>query len=184
MGAWLRGLVQRPSQWVRTLSLAAERWGLVHTRVWSGPVGEWKPAVPRSSELWRHPEQCLTGIVLLHLPRSAFSSGPAMERQVQRLRQTFRSGRSRPLHFRLQQLEALRRMVQEREKDILAAIAADLSKVSVHGLGGARCATLFLFCSRLFGFVYPAVKRKQSYPGFWTLQPHLEPKLLLYLHSY
>lgn len=55
-----------------------------------------------------------------------------MERQVQRLRQAFRSGRSRPLRFRLQQLEALRRMVQEREKDILAAIAADLSKVSVH----------------------------------------------------
>lgn len=51
-----------------------------------------------------------------------------MERHVQRLRQAFRSGRSRPLRFRLQQLEALRRMVQEREKDILAAIAADLSK--------------------------------------------------------
>ncbi|XP_051023514.1 aldehyde dehydrogenase family 3 member A2 [Acomys russatus] len=51
-----------------------------------------------------------------------------MQRQVQRLRQAFRSGRSRPLRFRLQQLEALRRMVQEREKDILAAIAADLSK--------------------------------------------------------
>ncbi|ELW62589.1 Fatty aldehyde dehydrogenase [Tupaia chinensis] len=45
-----------------------------------------------------------------------------------RLRQTFRSGRSRPLRFRIQQLEALRRMVQEREKDILAAIAADLCK--------------------------------------------------------
>ncbi|KAL6094356.1 hypothetical protein STEG23_001365 [Scotinomys teguina] len=51
-----------------------------------------------------------------------------MEHQVQRLRQAFRSGRSRPLRFRQQQLEALRRMVQEREKDILAAIGADLSK--------------------------------------------------------
>nr|XP_040125558.1 aldehyde dehydrogenase family 3 member A2 isoform X3 [Ictidomys tridecemlineatus] len=51
-----------------------------------------------------------------------------MENQVQQLRQTFRSGRSRPLRFRLQQLEALRRMVQEREKDILSAIAADLCK--------------------------------------------------------
>ncbi|OBS80174.1 hypothetical protein A6R68_21629, partial [Neotoma lepida] len=58
-----------------------------------------------------------------------------MERQVQRLRQAFRSGRSRPLRFRLQQLEALRRMVQEREKDILGAIAADLSKVSVPTAG-------------------------------------------------
>ncbi|XP_077020126.1 aldehyde dehydrogenase family 3 member A2 isoform X1 [Tamandua tetradactyla] len=51
-----------------------------------------------------------------------------MEQQVQRLRSAFRSGRSRPLRFRMQQLEALRRMVQEREKDILAAIAADLCK--------------------------------------------------------
>lgn len=52
-----------------------------------------------------------------------------MEREVQRLRQAFRSGRSRPLQFRLQQLEALRRMVQEHEKEILAAVGADLSKV-------------------------------------------------------
>lgn len=52
-------------------------------------------------------------------------------------------------------------MVQEREKDILAAIAADLSKVSVRGVGGARCALLFLLCSRLFGSVYPAIKRKR-----------------------
>ncbi|XP_053424584.1 aldehyde dehydrogenase family 3 member A2 isoform X1 [Nycticebus coucang] len=51
-----------------------------------------------------------------------------MEREVQRVRQAFRSGRSRPLRFRLQQLEALRRMVLEREKDILAAIGADLCK--------------------------------------------------------
>ncbi|XP_054427138.1 aldehyde dehydrogenase family 3 member A2 [Pteronotus mesoamericanus] len=51
-----------------------------------------------------------------------------MERHVQRVRDAFRTGRSRPLEFRLQQLRALRRMVQEREKDILAAIASDLSK--------------------------------------------------------
>ncbi|XP_036924762.1 aldehyde dehydrogenase family 3 member A2 isoform X2 [Sturnira hondurensis] len=51
-----------------------------------------------------------------------------MERQVQRVRDAFRTGRSRPLRFRLQQLEALRRMVQEREKDLLAAVASDLGK--------------------------------------------------------
>ncbi|KAI2581846.1 aldehyde dehydrogenase 3 family member A2 [Homo sapiens] len=51
-----------------------------------------------------------------------------MELEVRRVRQAFLSGRSRPLRFRLQQLEALRRMVQEREKDILTAIAADLCK--------------------------------------------------------
>lgn len=52
-----------------------------------------------------------------------------MESKVQQVREAFASGRSRPLRFRLQQLEALRRMVQEREKDILEAIAADLCKV-------------------------------------------------------
>uniref|UniRef100_A0AAA9SBF2 Aldehyde dehydrogenase family 3 member A2 n=1 Tax=Bos taurus TaxID=9913 RepID=A0AAA9SBF2_BOVIN len=51
-----------------------------------------------------------------------------MEREVQRVRAAFGSGRSRPLTFRRRQLEALRVMVQEREKDILAAIGADLSK--------------------------------------------------------
>lgn len=73
-----------------------------------------------------------------------------MMRQVQRLRQAFRSGRSRPLRFRQQQLEALRRMVQEREEDILAAIAADLSKVSARGVGGTGREPLFPCCSRLF----------------------------------
>lgn len=52
-----------------------------------------------------------------------------MESRIQRVRDAFASGRSRPLRFRLQQLEALRRMVQEREKDILQAIGADLCKV-------------------------------------------------------
>lgn len=56
-----------------------------------------------------------------------------MEREVQRLRAAFQTGRSRPLAFRLQQLQALRRMVQEREEDLLAAIAADLSKVRPAG---------------------------------------------------
>ncbi|XP_060999594.1 aldehyde dehydrogenase family 3 member A2 isoform X1 [Dama dama] len=51
-----------------------------------------------------------------------------MEREVQRVRAAFGSGRSRPLTFRRRQLEALRAMIQEREKDILAAIGADLSK--------------------------------------------------------
>lgn len=52
-----------------------------------------------------------------------------MKREVQRLREAFRSGRSRPLKFRLQQLQALRRMVEEREKELLAALRADLCKV-------------------------------------------------------
>ncbi|XDA90104.1 hypothetical protein R6Z07F_019684 [Ovis aries] len=51
-----------------------------------------------------------------------------MEHEVQRVRAAFSSSRSHPLTFRQRQLKALRAMVQEREKDILAAIGADLSK--------------------------------------------------------
>ena len=45
-----------------------------------------------------------------------------MEHEVQRVRAAFSSSRSHPLTFRQRQLKALRAMVQEREKDILAAI--------------------------------------------------------------
>lgn len=48
---------------------------------------------------------------------------------VQRARAAFNSGRTRPLQFRIQQLEALRRMIKEREKDIVGALAADLHRV-------------------------------------------------------
>ncbi|XP_023591297.1 aldehyde dehydrogenase family 3 member A2 isoform X3 [Trichechus manatus latirostris] len=58
-----------------------------------------------------------------------------MDCKVQRARAAFRSGRSRPLQFRLQQLEALRRMVQERERDILEAIGADLCKSEFNAYG-------------------------------------------------
>ena len=51
-----------------------------------------------------------------------------MEHEVQRVRAAFSSSRSHPLTFRRRQLKALRAMVQEREKDVLAAIGADLSK--------------------------------------------------------
>ncbi|KAF6092128.1 aldehyde dehydrogenase 3 family member A1 [Phyllostomus discolor] len=47
---------------------------------------------------------------------------------VQRARAAFNSGRTRPLQFRIQQLEALRRMIKEREKDIADALAADLHR--------------------------------------------------------
>ncbi|NXM27808.1 AL3A2 dehydrogenase, partial [Oxyruncus cristatus] len=47
---------------------------------------------------------------------------------VARARAAFTSGRSRSLEFRIQQLKALERMVQEKEKQILAALHADLHK--------------------------------------------------------
>lgn len=50
---------------------------------------------------------------------------------VKRARVAFNSGLTRPLQFRIQQLEALRRMIQERQPDIVEALAADLHKVLV-----------------------------------------------------
>ncbi|XP_027629493.1 aldehyde dehydrogenase, dimeric NADP-preferring isoform X2 [Tupaia chinensis] len=47
---------------------------------------------------------------------------------VKRARAAFKSGRTRPLQYRLPQLEALRRMIQEREADFVGALAADLHK--------------------------------------------------------
>ncbi|NXQ95815.1 AL3A2 dehydrogenase, partial [Sagittarius serpentarius] len=51
-----------------------------------------------------------------------------MQQVVGRARAAFNSGRCRSLEFRMQQLKALERMVQEKEKEILAAIQADLHK--------------------------------------------------------
>ncbi|XP_030894312.1 aldehyde dehydrogenase, dimeric NADP-preferring [Leptonychotes weddellii] len=47
---------------------------------------------------------------------------------VQRARAAFNSGKTRPLQFRIQQLEALRRMIKDHEKDIVGALTADLHK--------------------------------------------------------
>ncbi|KAF6297958.1 aldehyde dehydrogenase 3 family member A1 [Rhinolophus ferrumequinum] len=47
---------------------------------------------------------------------------------VQRARAAFNSGRTRSLQFRIQQLEELRRMIKERQKDIAVALAADLHR--------------------------------------------------------
>ncbi|XP_072738605.1 aldehyde dehydrogenase family 3 member A2 isoform X1 [Ciconia boyciana] len=51
-----------------------------------------------------------------------------LQQVVGRARAAFNSGRCRSLEFRMQQLKALERMVQEKEKEILAAIKADLHK--------------------------------------------------------
>ncbi|XP_017650801.1 LOW QUALITY PROTEIN: aldehyde dehydrogenase, dimeric NADP-preferring [Nannospalax galili] len=47
---------------------------------------------------------------------------------VKRARDSFNSGQTRPLQFRIQQLEALRRMITEHRQDIAGALAADLHK--------------------------------------------------------
>ena len=48
---------------------------------------------------------------------------------VQRTRAACNSGQTRPLQFRIQELQALRRMIKEREKDTAGVLAADLHRV-------------------------------------------------------
>src|SRR5690242_4983984 len=47
---------------------------------------------------------------------------------VRRLRDTFRDGRTRPLSWRIGQLDALHRMVVEREDNFVAALMTDLGR--------------------------------------------------------
>ncbi|HEY2273830.1 MAG TPA: aldehyde dehydrogenase family protein [Jatrophihabitantaceae bacterium] len=47
---------------------------------------------------------------------------------VRRLRATYRSRRTRPIEWRLGQLEALEQLMTEREKDFVAALATDLGR--------------------------------------------------------
>lgn len=49
---------------------------------------------------------------------------------VARLRDTFATGRTRPLEWRQRQLQGIRRLLDEREPDIAAALAADLGRTA------------------------------------------------------
>jgi len=62
----------------------------------------------------------------------AAASEPAAE-VVGRLRQTFESGRTRPVAWRRAQLQAIKRMLVEHEDEFLEALTADLGKSSVEG---------------------------------------------------
>uniref|UniRef100_F6VZL9 Aldehyde dehydrogenase n=2 Tax=Ornithorhynchus anatinus TaxID=9258 RepID=F6VZL9_ORNAN len=55
---------------------------------------------------------------------------------VQHARAAFKSGKSRPLKFRLRQLENLKKMIKEREKEIFAALMGDLNKNEWNGYYG------------------------------------------------
>ena len=62
---------------------------------------------------------------------NGISSSVRMERQaVQRTREAFLSGRTRPLEFRLQQLHALQRMISEKDTEISTALKQDINRVS------------------------------------------------------
>ena len=62
---------------------------------------------------------------------------------VQRARAAFNAGKTRPLQCRVQQLEGLRRLIREREKDLVGALAADLRKVRPDQPRARLCARLF-----------------------------------------
>jgi aldehyde dehydrogenase (NAD+) len=63
---------------------------------------------------------------------TATAEAPTAAREVstvvEALRATFKSGRTRPLEWRREQLQGLRRMLVERESELLAALATDLGK--------------------------------------------------------
>src|SRR6266542_4119034 len=52
---------------------------------------------------------------------------------VGRLRATFETGRTRPAKWRRAQLEAVKRMLVEHEREFLDALAADLGKPAIEG---------------------------------------------------
>ncbi len=66
-------------------------------------------------------------------PSRAGAATRSIPDTVAHLRATFRSGRTRPIAWRLGQLEAIERMVAEREDELLAALADDLGRPAVDG---------------------------------------------------
>src|SRR5690242_5778644 len=65
-----------------------------------------------------------------HRPDAGATAEP-IPAVVARLRATFRTGRTRSSEWRTGQLEALERMLVEREKDFVAAIHTDLGRNEV-----------------------------------------------------
>ncbi|XP_066189572.1 aldehyde dehydrogenase family 3 member A2-like [Sylvia atricapilla] len=93
-----------------------------------------------------------------------------MQQIVGRARAAFNSGRSRPLEFRIQQLKALERMVQEKEEEILAALKADLSKSGPNA-----------YSQELLGVLRELVRAVENLPS-WAA-PHPVKKDLLILRD-
>lgn len=68
-------------------------------------------------------------------------SSPALERRVQALRAVHASGRTRPIEWRLKQLEGIVALVTEREDEIAAALAQDLGRSPVEAWLGDLTST-------------------------------------------
>lgn len=52
------------------------------------------------------------------------------QKAVDRARKAFETGRSKPLEYRIQQLQNLQRLFAERQREIADAIKKDLNKVN------------------------------------------------------
>jgi aldehyde dehydrogenase (NAD+) len=63
--------------------------------------------------------------------RSSAATQRSIPDTVAQLRATFRSGRTKPVEWRLGQLEAIVRMVEERESEMVHALAQDLGRPAV-----------------------------------------------------
>jgi aldehyde dehydrogenase (NAD+) len=64
-------------------------------------------------------------------PSPDLASGRSIPDTVAQLRTTFRGGRTKPVEWRLAQLEAIIRLVEERERDFADALAQDLGRPAV-----------------------------------------------------
>ncbi|MCU1694101.1 MAG: calB 2 [Mycobacterium sp.] len=73
--------------------------------------------------------------------RTAQSGQPPPTTELADLRQTFATGRTRELRWRLAQLEAIERLCDEREADIAAALHADLGRPAVEAWLGDVAST-------------------------------------------
>src|SRR6202165_5975779 len=77
--------------------------------------------------------------MVIHSPEQAARSDSGQ--LLADLRRVFASGRTRPLRWRLDQLRGIERLVEERESEIAAALAADLGRSAVEAWLGDVAST-------------------------------------------
>uniref|UniRef100_A0A4W5PF04 Aldehyde dehydrogenase n=1 Tax=Hucho hucho TaxID=62062 RepID=A0A4W5PF04_9TELE len=95
-----------------------------------------------------------------------------MEKQaVQRAREAFLAGRSRPLEFRVQQLKSLQRMITDRQGEIATALKQDINRVG----------NLQTYSSSLHGAVINEISLAVSKLAQWAAPRPVERNLLTVL---
>lgn len=74
---------------------------------------------------------CIFRDCMFQTGKTCCSQAVDMERQaLQRAREAFLSGRTRPVEFRLQQLHGLQKMITDRETEISTALKQDINRVN------------------------------------------------------